>query len=397
MHRTGLMLLTCLALLAAPLAAWAEPAYEKNRVVYPAGEKLAIRVNCGGEFADPHWCYLDQDKNVWLGDQEYLDGRQWGVVGGDGLFRDSDWITVVKNTRAAGMCLAERFGMKKYVFKLPAGAYTVRLHFMEGYFALYQPGARVFTVTINGKPVLEHFDIVKEAGDFGVAVMKEFKAINPNDGTLEIGFLTEVQSPVINGIEILGESNLADKFALTLGDPDGKGIEQLKDLGTPVYRVNCGMMLNPGYQYRGDGEVVWLQDQMWAADTTYGATGGDIDLRPVKERRTPVSRAVFGCERYNPLSYKFKVADGTYRLRLHFVETYAPNNAAGKRAFSVAIGDTVLADKIDPFALGGGLYKPGHVDLPEVTITGGLLELRFLPGTKEQQPMINGIEVFKTK
>ena len=386
-----------LFLLAYPAAAG--PQYGKNTVTFPAGEPLALRVNCGGNFADPHWFYTDEEKNVWVGDQEFLDGRQWGFTGGDGLFRSEQYITFVKDTKAPGMMMAERFGIEKYTFQVPPGNYTVRLHFMEGYHAIYAPGTRVFSVSVNGKPVAEHLDIRQEAGEIAKAIKREAKGVK-SDGKIEIVFTQETknQRPVINGIEILGENPLAAPFAFLLGDAEGKGMAQLPDLGKPMFRINCGMVdFLKGYQYMCGGDVVWLPDQMWKDGADYGAIGGATDSRGTADKLTPVSRAVFGFERSDVKAYRFKLpADGKYRVRLHMAETWKDNTAPGKRVFDVAVGGQAKIENVDPFALGGGLKKPCHVDLPAASPdASGILEVRFIGGKTRQAPLANGIEIFR--
>lgn len=392
----GLLLLFVLAVPAA-----AAPQYGKNTVTFPAGEPLALRVNCGGSFGDPHWFYTDEEKNVWVGDQDFLEGRQWGATGGEGLFRSEQFITFVKDTKAPGVMMAERFGMEKYTFQVPAGDYTVRLHFMEGYHAMYTPGTRVFSVAVNGKPVAEHLDVRQEAGEIAKAILREAKGVK-SDGKIEIVFTAETkdQRPVINGIEILGEKPLAAPFALLLGDPEGKGMAQWPDLGKPLFRVNCGMLnFLKGYSYMADGDMVWLADQMWAdGKTEYGAVGGgDGDARTIGDKQTPVSRSVFCFERSNLTAYKFKVpADGMYRVRVDMAETWKENTSAGKRVFDIAVGDTAKVENVDPFALGGGLMKPCHVDLPPAKPdANGILEVKFIGGKTPQAPLANGIEVFR--
>jgi hypothetical protein len=393
----GAMLLLLLA-----LPAVAAPQYGKNTVTFPAGEPLALRVNCGGSFADAHWFYIDEEKNFWVGDQDYLEGRQWGATGGDGVFRSDKYITLVKDTKAPGMMMAERFGMSKYTFQVPAGNYTVRLHFMEGYHAMYTPGTRVFSVAVNGKPVAEHLDVRQEAGEIAKAILREAKGVTAADGKVEIAFTQETkdQGPLINGIEILGDKPLAAPFALLLGDPEGKGMAQWPDLGKPLFRVNCGMLdFLKGYSYMADGDLVWLADQMWAdGKTEYGAVGGgDGDSRSIDDRQTPVSRSIFGFERSNLTAYKFKVpVDGTYRVRVDTAETWKDNTAPGKRVFDIAVGDTAKVENVDPFALGGGMKKPGHVDLPAAkSDASGILEVKFIGGKTPQGPLTNGIEVFR--
>jgi len=57
--------------------------------------------------------------------------------------------------------------------------YTVRLHFAEP--GDIKPGQRVFTVSIQGKPVLVNFDIVAEAGGPRKAIVKEFRGVEVTD------------------------------------------------------------------------------------------------------------------------------------------------------------------------------------------------------------------------
>ena len=386
-------------LFAAALPAAAAPQFGPNAVTFPAGEPLALRVNCGGTFADPHWTYTDEEKNVWLGDQELLEGRTWGFVGGDGLFRSEQYITFVKDTKAPGAMMAERFGVAKYAFQVPPGDYTVRLHFMEGYHAMYTPGTRVFSVAVNGQPVAEHLDVRKEAGEIAKAILREAKSVAAADGKIEIVFTQETQDqrPVINGIEILGEKPLAAPFALQLGDAEGKALAPLPDLGKPLYRVCCGMVsFLKGYRYMGGGAAPWREDQVWKDGADFGAVGGSADPRGVDDKVTPVSRSAYSFERSGLTAYRFKVPAGAKcRVRLHVAETWRDNNAAGKRVFDVVAGEQVLAAGVDPFALAGAPRKAAHVDLAECTAgPDGMLEIRFVAKT-EQKPLVNGIEVFQ--
>ena len=88
---------------------------------------------------------------------------------------------------------------------MPNGKYTVRLHFAEIYDLIATPGMRVFTVSLQDKPVLEKFDITKDAGGFGKVVVKEFKNVTVTDGKLVIGFEKITEFPTIQAIEVLGQ------------------------------------------------------------------------------------------------------------------------------------------------------------------------------------------------
>jgi len=83
--------------------------------------------------------------------------------------------------------------------------YTVRLFFAET--EEYEIGGRLFNVSLQGRQVLEAFDIVKQAGGINRLVVKEFKGINVTDD-LRIALTPSAESqaaPLLCGIEIIAE------------------------------------------------------------------------------------------------------------------------------------------------------------------------------------------------
>ena len=70
----------------------------------------------------------------------------------------------IDNTQNSPLYQTERWDptMVEYRFKVPPGRYIVALKFAEIYFD--QPGERVFDAAINGRTVLQDFDIVRDAG-----------------------------------------------------------------------------------------------------------------------------------------------------------------------------------------------------------------------------------------
>jgi len=92
----------------------------------------------------------------------------------------------------------------KGAFERPR-AYTVRLYFAE--IAGCEPGQRLFDVSLQGRRVLESFDIAKEAGAPNRSVIKEFKGIAVKDDlrvTLTPARTAQTE-PLLNGIEIIAE------------------------------------------------------------------------------------------------------------------------------------------------------------------------------------------------
>jgi hypothetical protein len=80
--------------------------------------------------------------------------------------------------------------------------YTVRLFFCEP--ANVEPGQRVFSVAIQGKPVLTDFDIVKEARGRLRSVIKAFKGIIVEDElaiTLTPSDNAKLREPILCGVE----------------------------------------------------------------------------------------------------------------------------------------------------------------------------------------------------
>jgi outer membrane protein assembly factor BamB len=80
-------------------------------------------------------------------------------------------------------------------------AYAVRLHFSEP--DDLKPGARVFSVALQGKTVLTNFDVIKAASGPRRPLVKEFKGVRIDaKGTLRVEFKASKGTPVICGVEI---------------------------------------------------------------------------------------------------------------------------------------------------------------------------------------------------
>ena len=88
-----------------------------------------------------------------------------------------------------------------WAFPVQAGtAIEVRLYFSNHFSGSSQVGQRVFDVDLDGTRVLDHYDIVADAGD-QTGTMKAFDITS--DGTVNIDFHHELENPLINGIEIV--------------------------------------------------------------------------------------------------------------------------------------------------------------------------------------------------
>lgn len=100
------------------------------------------------------------------------------------------WVT---NSGAEGLSALQITGLK-------AGSFTVRLYFIEP--ERTEKDARVFNVAIQGKKVLENFDILAEAGGRMSGVVKAFTNVEI-DGSCAITFESVEGKTLLSGLEIV--------------------------------------------------------------------------------------------------------------------------------------------------------------------------------------------------
>ncbi len=163
-----------------------------------AQQKFVLRVNAG----DPK-PYKDKAGNVWQADKEYKKGGAYGFVGGDTIDRGADMK--IAGTNDPHIYQTEHWSMDSFIAEVPNGKYTVRMHFAETYEGIDSEGPRVYEVKLQDAVVLKDFDISKATGGVQKALIKEFKGIAVSNGILRIDFVSKLQNPEINAIEIIAE------------------------------------------------------------------------------------------------------------------------------------------------------------------------------------------------
>ncbi|HUT35280.1 MAG TPA: malectin domain-containing carbohydrate-binding protein [Planctomycetota bacterium] len=163
---------------------------------------------------------------------------RWGYVGGLTVKRPD---AEVKNTQDKAIYLNEHYSMTAYRIAVANGTYAVKLHFAETYEKIEDVGQRVFSVAVEGKPVLGDLDVFKEAGKQRcAAVVKDLEA-EVADGELTIEFAAKVQNPMINGIEVVAKRRGRARGAALL--------------------INCGATAD----YAAKDRRVWRKDQEYPA------------------------------------------------------------------------------------------------------------------------------------
>lgn len=164
--------------------------------------------------------YMDDAKQLWIPDQPYHEGS-WGYIGGK-MFKiaDNGRLPYGTDKNIAGtdndpVYQTQQTGISKYRLDLPAGKYELTLHFAELLggqvqelpYNLSNPdriepnGKRIFTVYVNGKLLLDNFDIVDQYGS-ATAVSKTVSVTVTGAEGIEIDFKAIEGEPVLNALQV---------------------------------------------------------------------------------------------------------------------------------------------------------------------------------------------------
>ena len=205
----------------------------------------AIRINTGG----PRTTFGGQ---VFAADRNFLDGNDYENT-------SPDLPTLYETERTAGSPFLLRYNVP-----VPAGAYTVRLHFAEIYWgatggaaAAGGSGRRVFDILLEGQLVADNFDINAEVGAM-VATVKQYN-ITVTDGTLNLRLDANaatggVNQPKISGIEIIPAGATGpngDPVAVARATPASGSAPLSVNLdGTDSYDTDGGIV---AYDWRWNG------------------------------------------------------------------------------------------------------------------------------------------------
>jgi hypothetical protein len=151
----------------------------------PLASSDTWRIRCGGPELTDH------AGNKWSEDMGFTTGDTAGAGRPIAAEKDPE------------LYATERWASEfSYRLPVPAGKYKVTLKFAESY--VKKPGERVFDVLLNGNRVLDHFDILKEAGAMDKAIDRTFSGIQMDlPGILEVRFKAWVQNAKVCAIEIV--------------------------------------------------------------------------------------------------------------------------------------------------------------------------------------------------
>ena len=288
--------------------------------------------------------YIDRDGNVWKGDHYFTGGEAVELS-----------LPYIQGASDITMYRTARSGDFSYDIPVKPGNYELRLHFVEttfgpGTFAARGESSRVFSVFLDGKPLLMDFDVLSEAGGAYRAFTRVFKGVTPgSDGKIHLKFVRHFDQPFVNAIELVPET------------------------GDRLNPVRVVMQANSYVDHAGS---------IWGADEY--AIGGVLDTH----QKTPVNTSdphLFDGERFGHFTYQIPVAPGRYTVTLHFTEGFygtvtAPPENGPARVFDVYSNGEVLLRNFDIFAEAGGPNKPVMETFRGIEPNAaGLIVLSFVP------------------
>ncbi len=160
------------------------------------GKMRPVRIAAGG---GP---YYDRAGNQWEADGHFL--------GGNAVVHATSSISLPVDR--AMLCCSARRGHFSYAIPVTEGKFRVTLMFClparsSTKKSRAEAGPRGFDVYCNGVALLRDFDIVKEADGEGRILVKTFHRIKPSaQGKLVISFVPVARYAIVNGIEIVDES-----------------------------------------------------------------------------------------------------------------------------------------------------------------------------------------------
>jgi len=173
--------------------------YLKDQAAMVARGEYAV--NCGSQSF-----YRAKSGRLFLPDRQFEPGG-YGYDGGYSSVGRS--IAGLKGVDDPALFATEAYDLDAYRFTVPPGTYSVRLYLKVGYLPNAKPGAFVFSVTAEGRPLLTDYDVFVASGsDFSGAAICEFDGIAVKDGVLDLQFTLpkgggEPTARLCNAVEVL--------------------------------------------------------------------------------------------------------------------------------------------------------------------------------------------------
>jgi hypothetical protein len=321
--------------------------------------------------------------------------RARGIVAQVALREGGAWLRLVNHSPypLTGVISGGAVNDLVYDCQLPAGAEA-------GSWAVeMKPNdIRIFTVDAAPEKVVCHFSM---PGPVAEAIKQETRYILGQKHFLEnvpgdmIARLFEgVQGDdafalyiALDDYEVAAHVKRA-KLEIAAMDRQSAFLEDLAKTGAG--RINCA----------GESAYVDPSGNRWHPDQRYlncGAYGNENASYADRGATMIVvgtdAQRVYQTEAYGSrVTYRIPVPKGTYNVKLHFAETYAPIQRPGVRSISVKVESHLWEKKVDPFADAGGFAKAVVLSDSGIGIHDGVIDIDLAGSVG-----IQGIEIEKVK
>jgi hypothetical protein len=320
---------------------------------------IPIRIRSG--IATP---YTDRNGQTWGADRYFTGGNTINRAA-ERVFRSLD----------PDLYRHIRTGDFRYDIPLAPGTnYDLHLHFAETGLSDFisaessGEGQRVFRIAVNGKALLDSFDVVADAAGANVSDERVFRNVQAAaDGALHLAFSPLRGTAMVSAIELIPIEPTAPR----------------------TLRLRCGWPTR------------WTDStgQDWRADSYF--LGGNALVRRTNPARESLSQvpdhSLYASERWGHFSYALPVSDGRYRVTLKFCEGHlGPRNTGvggvGGRVFDVHCNGVMLLRDFDIVREAGGEGRPLDRVFPGIKPNNqGKILLTFVPNVG--MACINGIEI----
>jgi len=299
--------------------------------------------------------YTDHAGNVWQSDRFFNGGAVFDSASHP-----------VFGTRDLPVFRTRREGSFTYDIPLPAGVYELRLFFAETLYGENNAGGggettRLFNVFINGKRVLNQFDVIEDAGT-NQADIRAFKDVTPAaDGKLHLRFESYSNVAFLNAMEITpGTAGHFRPIRMVARDR--------------TYTDKEGHVWEPDVYAKG-GQLIARQD----------AVAGASDVE------------IYRGERFGNMTYTVPVADGKYGITLYFSEGWfgpgkPPGGGVGSRLFDILCNGVALRRNFDIFKEAHGSNRAVKLTFHGLTPNGqGKLAISLAP--VRNYACVNALEI----
>jgi hypothetical protein len=191
---------------------------------------------------------------------------------------------------------------------------------------------------------------------------------------------------LMDDFEVKNATANVDKERLALKNQE----KLIEDLSKDKARIICAST----EEYIAPKGQRWLPDQRYASCGAYGNEGASFADRGTQLdiKNTDIDR-VYQTEAYGGrVVYKIPLPAGKYNIFIHFAETYIKNKTPGIRQIAVTAENIQHPELIDSFANAGGWAKAYVLEMKNIPVLDGELDLEFTGGVG-----VNGIEIEKAE